>query len=288
MAAVLKPFFNQDVTGDRLITKSDSGKVFFVSSQVKAVGSMTFTAQPSDGNTVTLDGKVYTFQTTLTNVDGNVLRGGDAGASIANLFNAVIRGPGAGTAYAADTILHPNVDALAQEPLPLVLKLTAKRAGTAGNAITLATNVGGTTISAMAGGAPTPNIADRDFTINLPQDEVDGGNYEFIFQDNGRSQDVSDQDYFTSWTFASPFSIPFIVTSDTRSSNPYNSRSVLQAKGVSGEVLLGIKLGGLLNNGPGGTVVNYSPGVSIEFVSWGSVWYSTPPFGSGFYGLGDI
>ena len=49
-------------------------------SGVHATQTLTITGQPSDTQTVTLDTNVYTFQTTLTNVDGNVQIGGSASA----------------------------------------------------------------------------------------------------------------------------------------------------------------------------------------------------------------
>ena len=47
---------------------------------------LTFTGQPADTNTVVLGAKTYTFQTTLTDVDGNVLIGPSAAISIDNLI----------------------------------------------------------------------------------------------------------------------------------------------------------------------------------------------------------
>lgn len=55
----------------------------------------------SNADTVTVGGKVYTFQTTLTNVDGNVLIGASTAASLANLAAAINLSAGAGTTYAA-------------------------------------------------------------------------------------------------------------------------------------------------------------------------------------------
>jgi hypothetical protein len=81
--------------------------------------------------TITIDGKVYTFQTVLTNVNGNVLIGVDKAATLANLSAAINLGAGAGTLYAASTTLHPTVSANGLSPLTV----TAKTAGTAGNAL---------------------------------------------------------------------------------------------------------------------------------------------------------
>lgn len=63
----------------------------------------------ANGNTVTINGKTYTFQTVLTNVDGNVLIGVDNAATAANLSAAMNLGTGSGTVYAAATTATPNV-----------------------------------------------------------------------------------------------------------------------------------------------------------------------------------
>lgn len=87
----------------------------------------------SNGDTVTVDAKVYTFQTALTNVDGNVFIGGSNTASMTNLFNAINLGAGSGTAYAAATTLHPTV--LATNPTGTTVVVTAKVPGSVQNAI---------------------------------------------------------------------------------------------------------------------------------------------------------
>lgn len=62
--------------------------------------------QPLNTETITIDGKVYTYQTSLTNVDGNVLIGSDAEESLDNLVAAINLADGAGTIYAADMTAH--------------------------------------------------------------------------------------------------------------------------------------------------------------------------------------
>jgi len=88
----------------------------------------------SNGDTVTIDGKVFTFQSSLTNVDGNVKIGASAADSLTNLFNA-INGTGgvSGTDYAAATVAHTTVTAT--NPTATTVLVTAKTAGTSGNAI---------------------------------------------------------------------------------------------------------------------------------------------------------
>ncbi len=103
---------------------------------VAATGVLTMSANAADTETVTVDGKVYTFQTVLTDVDGNVLVGASASDSIDNLVVAVTLGAGAGTLYAASTVLHPTVTAAAGAGD--TMDAVAKATGTAGNSIATA------------------------------------------------------------------------------------------------------------------------------------------------------
>lgn len=91
-----------------------------------------------DGDTVTIDGKTYTFQTTLTDADGNVLIGTDVDGSIANLIAAINLASGSGTTYAASTTVHPTVSAAAEGTRAIVV--TAKTDGSAGNDIEVDTS----------------------------------------------------------------------------------------------------------------------------------------------------
>lgn len=119
---------------------------------VKATGTLTLSGNAGNTQTVTIGTKVYTFQTVLTNVDGNVLIGATASDSIDNLIAAINLAAGAGTLYAAATTLHPTVTAAAGAGDTMTA--TAKTAGTAGNAIatteTLASGAWGA--ATLAGG----------------------------------------------------------------------------------------------------------------------------------------
>jgi hypothetical protein len=68
----------------------------------------TATAQFATGDIVHIGSKAYTFQASLTNVDGNVWIGANEAAGLANLMNAANLGPGAGIAYAAATVKQPD------------------------------------------------------------------------------------------------------------------------------------------------------------------------------------
>lgn len=98
---------------------------------VPATGTLTLTGNALDTHTVTIGSKVYTFQTVLTDVDGNVLIGATASDSLDNLIAAINLDAGAGSLYAASMTLHPTVLAVAGAGDTLVV--TAK--GTGGNNI---------------------------------------------------------------------------------------------------------------------------------------------------------
>jgi len=125
-----------------------------VPAAVAATGTLTNATNFLDTETVTIDGKVYTFQTSLTNVDGNVQIGGTVALSHENLRRAINLDGVAGTNYATATTLHPTVSATDGATTTVV---TAKAAGTAGNAITTAEATatgswGGATLSGGSGG----------------------------------------------------------------------------------------------------------------------------------------
>ena len=119
-----------------------------------AAGALTFGFTPLNGETVTIGTKVYTFQTVLTNVDGNVLIGGDANIAVDNLKNAIILGLGSGVTYAAAMTL--NTDVTAVNPGPM--EVTAILGGAVGNAIASTTTVTGAVWAqgaTLAGGIDT-------------------------------------------------------------------------------------------------------------------------------------
>lgn len=90
----------------------------------------------SDADTVTVNGKAYTFKTALTPAEGEILIGASADASLTNLANAINNSGGTpGTDYQVAAV-HPTVSAAAVASHATVL--SAKTAGAAGNALTLA------------------------------------------------------------------------------------------------------------------------------------------------------
>lgn len=147
---------------------------------VAATGTLTAAGQPSDGGTVTIGTKTYTFKTALTEVgddvaasgtvtvttgqnvtDGTTLTignktyrfkatpaaindidiGSDAAGTAANLVTAINTGASGGDVYAG-TVAHTQVTAAAGEGAAAnIVTITAVTAGAAGNAIPLTHSV---------------------------------------------------------------------------------------------------------------------------------------------------
>ena len=99
----------------------------------KASVNLTVDTNPTNGDTMTLGAKTYTFETTLTDVDGNIQIGGSTAATQANIVAAINLTGTPGTDYAASMTIHPTVTAAAFAAN--VAAITAKTGGTAGNSI---------------------------------------------------------------------------------------------------------------------------------------------------------
>lgn len=115
-----------------------------------------------NGDTVTVGSNVYTFQTTLTNVAGHVQLGGSLASSLSNLVAAINAGAGSGTAYAAATVIHPDVTAALSAAGADIgslgsIKVTANVVGVAGNAIPV-TESGANSWWFNEGGVDSPTL----------------------------------------------------------------------------------------------------------------------------------
>lgn len=114
----------------------DRGNEFFESILVAATGDLAGTLNVSNAETVTVGAKTYTFQNTLTNVDGNVFVGANLTGTFVNLVAAINRSGSPGVQYAASMTLNPNVSAAS---VATKLTVTAKVKGEAANTLALAT-----------------------------------------------------------------------------------------------------------------------------------------------------
>ena len=149
---------NPDTKPQLVIIRINSSGTFKVLKEitlaigVKAVGLITH-GQPLNDETITIDGKVYTYKTTLTgppSADGEILIGGTAALTRTNLRKAMDLSGTAETDYGTAMTVHPTcvgVDNAAN------LDVQAKEMGTYANDIVVtesATNV--TVVSPLAGG----------------------------------------------------------------------------------------------------------------------------------------
>jgi uncharacterized protein len=141
---------------------------------VAAKGTLTLSANVQNNETVTIGAKTYTFQTVLTNIDGNVKIGATASDSLDNLIAAINLTAGSGSLYATATTIHPTVSAAVA--VDDRVALTAKSAGFAGNSIattetlqngsfaapTLTDGLGGAgaTVTAVLGTVANPVVAE--------------------------------------------------------------------------------------------------------------------------------
>ena len=122
------------VYGDDRIVRDALVRAIRQLGTVQATGTLTLTGNTLDGLTVIIGSKTYTFQDTLTDVDGNVHVGASASDSLDNLIDAINLGAGAGTDYATSMTIHPQVSAAAGAGD--TMDVTAKVAvGPAGNSI---------------------------------------------------------------------------------------------------------------------------------------------------------
>lgn len=100
---------------------------------VAASGVLTLTGNAVAGQTVTIDGIVYTWRSTFTTEAYEVLIGANASASIDNLIAAIMNTGTPGTTYSGRTDRHPTVSAAAGAGD--TMDVTARASGTAGNSI---------------------------------------------------------------------------------------------------------------------------------------------------------
>ncbi len=129
---------------------------------IEASALMTFTGQPGNGDTVTVGIRVFTYQTVLTEADGNVLIGASIGASRKNLAHAITLASGAGTLYASAMTLHASVTASIGAVSTIFM--TSKKGGTQGNSIVTSTNITSATFASttMLGGSTGAHFTARE------------------------------------------------------------------------------------------------------------------------------
>lgn len=98
---------------------------------IKAQNTLTFVANPANGESVTIGSKTYTFLNSIS-TDGHVKLGATLAETIRNLANAINLDGVPGSEYANSTTLNSDVEAVYTAT---TLTVTAKLAGTAANSL---------------------------------------------------------------------------------------------------------------------------------------------------------
>lgn len=103
---------------------------------------LTATANPTAGETVTIDSTAYTFRASVATTANEVLIGADAEASYNNLVAAINHGTGSGTLYGSATVAHTTVTAAEGTDVAAALTLTSDNTElTDGDTVTIGSTV---------------------------------------------------------------------------------------------------------------------------------------------------
>lgn len=157
-------------------TGAPGGWASFGDSQPRSAGYakavLSIPVIPSNGETVTIDGKVYTFKTTLTSADGDVAIGASFLTAAYNLRAAISAVGGAGTLYGANTTAHPSVRDGYGAYNTAYVPIEYRKRGAIGNTVALAETLAGTgnvwSGTTMSGGYDMPvevlGLTVRDLT----------------------------------------------------------------------------------------------------------------------------
>lgn len=121
---------NSHSSGTFRLNDGESGTT---SAGVKATQTLTASGVFSNGETVLIGDKTYTFVTTLSGAANEVLIGASAAASLDNLKSAINATAGEGSTYGTGTVANPNVTATTNTDTTQVVE--AYRVGTYGNDI---------------------------------------------------------------------------------------------------------------------------------------------------------
>lgn len=123
----------------------------------KAYAFFSASANFSNGETVTIDGHVYTFVSTFLNADDTVKIAGTASDSVVNLSRAISGDPiGRGSDYGSGTVAHTTVDAYMLSGGGM--KVAAKAVGTYANGISV-TETAANALFFGEGAVPTSVLA---------------------------------------------------------------------------------------------------------------------------------
>jgi hypothetical protein len=191
-AGTFIPAGNLTLTNGNLILGTSGNGISFAATSdptiaaVAATGVITRTAtNVSNNDTVTIGAITYTFKTTLTPTNYEVLIGADSSASLTNLRNAILGTGGSPGDYQVPAA-HPTVTASAISGT--FLPLVAITAGTAGNSIALSDTAAQLSVSGVgfltggrdAQGATSELLNDYEIGTWTPRFTPESGSYASI------------------------------------------------------------------------------------------------------------
>jgi len=270
---------------NKTLTVAESGLHFYLDVPGRVAASDIFTfnaANVSADNTVTIDGKVYTFKAVPNNAnDGEVDIGAASTNSRDNLKDAINLGPTAGTDYSTATTLHPTVSASDGTALQLIV--SAKIKGPKGNDIAVLETSNGTwATTTLAGGADGVTPANNELVITLPTGPQEGTNYKFTTEDNGVGVN-SGQTYRTNWRINSPIVDGFVVRGNVGS-----VPRILQTKPTDNSTFTNEAIVIGFSGSTQNSEKRYEIGETLELTYFNGKWRGNILTGSNILGIGDI
>ena len=236
------------------------GAQLVLTTDKKAEGTVTFTGNPANNDTVTIGATTYTFKTALTGAN-QVLIGGTAAVSAANLIAAVNDTGVEGTNYGTGTTANASAVALAGNTTTAV-RVRAITAGYAGNSIALTESssslaVSGSTLSGAVIGLSVGDQIVITGAAAAGMSDIDGSHTVISSGDTGAIIDVG--------------------TTQTFSGTAEWERSVVSGDGevsVSWVYTWVATLNGLEMEGPpspASTVLDYEDGEAVELTGFDTV-----------------
>jgi hypothetical protein len=138
--------------------------VRFTESARAAYAFLSATGNFSNGEQVVVGGRTYTFQTSLTDSNGNVAIGVDAETSLTNLAAAIVLGSGAGSAYAASMTVNGSVEGYMQSASLMAAR--ALSVGSSGNTIACTTTAVDASWITEGGGATATLLFGADESLS--------------------------------------------------------------------------------------------------------------------------
>ena len=163
---------NTSLSSKYLVLNDKDGSVWvWFSTGAQAVVTLTMDTQPTDGDKIVIGSRTYTWQTSLTNVDGNIWIGSNIAAAKNNLYYAIAASGGTpGTDYATAMTANTEVtvgyfNGSSQAVFTSILAGTAANSLASTETFTAGTNVfsaatltGGVAASTAPTGSPTRKL----------------------------------------------------------------------------------------------------------------------------------